>query len=664
MKPSLARSNTAMIRFDRSICSDYDAASSREWLETNGIGGFASGTISGTNTRRYHGLLTAATRPPLGRITTVSKFLELLTVGSESVQLSTSRFSGKLDADGCKFISGFRLDPFPIWTISVGNVEIERKLFMPSGSNTTVVTYSVLGEGKGDNIFLEIKPLLAFVDYHHLQHEDASFLPSFETKENLVSVQPYSDIPTLYFHHNAVAIKPSGDWYKNFEYVIEQERGFEFQEDLFQPFAMRFDLRRTAEVIVSTETKTKAASTLEKTEVRRRQDLIKTAKAAGETMQTLVIAADQFIVKRGSGHTVIAGYPWFSDWGRDTMISLPGLTLSTGRYRIAREILLEFSKHISEGMLPNRFPDAGEEAEYNTVDATLWYFEAVRAYAETSGDIKTIRDDLYEKLSLIVAAHLRGTRYKIHVDTDGLLYAGEPGVQLTWMDAKVGDKVITPRTGKPVEIQGLWYNALRIMQEFALRFGHDEDAARFGAMADLAMLSFNAAFWNDATECLFDVVCNGERDASIRPNQILAASLFHSMLDEERIKKIVDRVESELLTPMGLRSLSPRDPAYVAFYRGGPFERDSAYHQGTVWAWLIGPFVDAYRKVYPDREEHISEILKPLAGHLTGPGVGQVAEIFDAEPPHTPRGCTAQAWSVAEFLRVLQPKRGDLRSNI
>jgi len=641
-----------MISFDRSICGDYDAASSREWLETNGIGGFASSTISGSHTRRYHGLLTAATRPPLGRITTVSKFLESLIIGDDTFQLSTSRFSGKVDSQACQYISRFRLDPFPVWNFRFGEIELEKKLFMPADSNTTVVTYSILENKKEHDVLLEIKPLLAFVDYHHLQHEDPRFQSDFVATNGEVGIRPYPEMPEVFFLHNAIAVETAGDWYKSFEYAIEQERGFEFQEDLFQPFVMRFDLQRPAEVIVTTEQNTKPASRLEKDEIRRRRGLVKTANAEDETMQTLALAADQFIVKRGSGHTVIAGYPWFSDWGRDTMISLPGLTLATNRRRIAREIILEFSKHISEGMLPNRFPDQGEEAEYNTVDATLWYFEAIRAYAEASGDFKTVRNELYEKLSLVVAAHLRGTRYNIHVDTDGLLHAGEPGVQLTWMDAKVGDKVITPRTGKPVEIQALWYNALKIMQDFAMRFGHSEDASRFAAMADLAKLSFNAVFWNESAYCLFDVVGNGERDASIRPNQIFAVSLGHAILETERMKNVVDKVEAELLTPMGLRSLSPHDPAYVPYYRGSPFERDSAYHQGTVWAWLIGPFVDAYRKVYPEREDRIQEFLAPLAGHLNEAGVGQISEIFDAEPPHAPRGCTAQAWSVAEVLRA------------
>jgi predicted glycogen debranching enzyme len=303
-------------------------------------------------------------------------------------------------------------------------------------------------------------------------------------------------------------------------------------------------------------------------------------------------------------------------------------------------------------MLPNRFPDSSEEAEYNTVDATLWYFEAIRAYAEKTGDYDFVRENLYEKLADIVVRHLRGTRYNIHVDTDGLLYAGTEGVQLTWMDAKIGAFVVTPRVGKPVEIQALWYNALKIMADFAERFGDAEDKARYEAMADTARYSFNQVFWNEAGECLFDVVMNGKRDASVRPNQIFAVSLPHSMVEAERARKIIEKVEAELLTPVGLRSLSPQDAQYRPVYIGSPFERDSAYHQGTVWGWLIGAFVDAHRKVYPGDENRVAEILEGFKNHLTGAGLGQISEIFDADAPHKPRGCMAQAWSVAEVLRV------------
>lgn len=642
-----------MIDFDQDICTDFDAASSREWLETNGIGGFASGTIAGANTRRYHGLLTAATRPPLGRLTLVSKVEETVTIDGEAFELSSNQYPGSVNPRGFENLTSFRLDPFPIWTFLVNGVEIEKRVFMVHGRNATVVTYKA--RDKKRKMSMTIRPLLSFVDYHHLQHERHDLYSNFLEKNGVISLRPFAEMPSLYVSHNGVSVEKTGHWYRNFEYAIEQERGFDFHEDLFQPFAISFDVKTSASIIFSTDNDLYTNDgALEKQEIKRRNGLIKTAKAKTEFDKQLVLAADQFIVKRGEGSTVIAGYPWFSDWGRDTMIALPGLTLATGRPEIARGILLEFAKSASEGMIPNRFPDAGEIPEYNTVDATLWYFEAIRAYIDKTSDIDFVRKNLYQTLAEIVAWHLRGTRYNIHVDTDGLLYAGSPEHQLTWMDAKIGDLVITPRKGKPVEIQALWYNALCTMADLAQRFGDEEDRARYISMAGLAKQSFNAVFWNDAEQCLYDVVENGTRDGSVRPNQIFAASLHHSMLDDERARSIVDKVESDLLTPVGLRSLSPKDPKYIPSYIGSPFDRDSAYHQGTVWGWLIGGFVDAYRRVYPDRKERVAEILSGFEHHLTEAGVGQISEIFDAEPPHSPRGCPAQAWSVAEVLRVIQ----------
>lgn len=650
-----------MIYFDSNICTDFQAASSREWLETNGIGGFASGTISGANTRRYHGILTAATKPPLGRITMVSKFEETLTVDGVAYDLSANQFPGAIYPDGYKYLKSFRLDPFPVWTYEIDGLQLEKKVFMVHSQNTTVCCWSII-EGKPDSvkkdakIELAIKPLLSFADYHALQHENPDTSLNYSVGENAISVHPDDEMPSLFFHHNAQAVERTGFWYRDFEYAIEKERGFDYREDLFQPFALRFDLDEPATIIVSLNDKEPASSQdLEMEELFRREKLVNLAGEASDFTQQLLLAADQFIVSRGDGQTIIAGYPWFSDWGRDTMISLSGLTLTTNRPEIAKNILLEFSKHISEGMLPNRFPDAGSEAEYNTVDATLWYFEAIRAYAEKTDDYAFVQEHLYGKLADVIAWHLAGTRYNIHVDTDGLLDAGEPGAQLTWMDAKIGDLVITPRTGKAVEIQALWYNALRIIADLAGRFGNVEDKAKYDAMADLCKLSFNAVFWNETEECLFDVVENGNRDGSVRPNQIFAVSLPHSMLDKERSRKVVEKVEAELLTPVGLRSLSPKDKNYCPIYEGSPFQRDSAYHQGTVWGWLIGPFVDAYRRVNgydAASEERISEILSGFKSHFTEAGIGQISEIFDAEPPHKPRGCPAQAWSVAEVLRV------------
>ncbi|MGB7209285.1 MAG: amylo-alpha-1,6-glucosidase [Pyrinomonadaceae bacterium] len=649
-----------MLSFNKQICTDFEAATSREWLETNGIGGFASGTISGANTRRYHGLLTAATRPPLGRVTVLSKFEEVLEIGGRQIELSTNQFAGGVAPHGYLFLVGFRLDPFPIWTYAIEDIEIEKRLFMVHGSNATVCRWSI-SKGSADQASLVLRPLLSFVDYHSLQQQSPEIVFSYRVTEKTVSVTANDQMPSLHIHHNGADIEDTGHWYNAFAYSIEEERGFDFTEDLYQPFTMKFDLANgPATLMASTdENMMNDYRVLESSVIERRQSLIDKAGAKSEFEKELVLAADQFIVARGSGETVIAGYPWFSDWGRDTMISLPGLTLATGRPEIARNILLEFSEHISEGMLPNRFPDAGDRAEYNTVDATLWYFEAVRAYSEATGDSNFVRENLYEKLADIVAWHLHGTRYNIHVDTDGLLYAGDEGVQLTWMDAKIGDLVITPRTGKPVEIQALWFNALNVMADFAKSFKDKKDETRYRAMADLCKLSFNGAFWNDAEECLFDVVENGDRDGSIRPNQILAVSLPHSMLDAERSAKVLAKVESELLTPVGLRSLSPNDPRYCPIYIGSPFARDSAYHQGTVWGWLSGPFVDAYRKVNGGgqaTEKRVAEILAGLESHLTEAGIGQISEIFDANPPFKPRGCFAQAWSVGEVLRVLHKK--------
>jgi predicted glycogen debranching enzyme len=645
-----------MINFDSTICTDFSQSSTREWLETNGIGGFASSTVSGANTRRYHGLLTAATKPPLGRITMLSKFEETLIIDGERFELSANQFPNVVAPNGYKYLKSFSLNPFPIWVYEVNGVELKKSVFMVHGSNTTVVEFQI--SDSKFQIGLELKPLLAFVDYHHLQHETPDFNPNFETFDNLIAVKPGYETPTLFFAHNAVSVDKTGFWYNNFEYAIEKERGFDYREDLFQPFALSFDLSQNAVVIASTEPHSLSdALSFKMTEIARRDALILQSQVTSDFAKKLVVAADQFIVSRGDGKTIIAGYPWFSDWGRDTMIALNGLTLATNREEIAKQILLEFSKHLSEGMLPNRFPDAAETPEYNTVDATLWYFEAVRAYVDKTNDYDFVLENLYEKLAETIAWHVKGTRYQIFVDEDGLLHAGVGGVQLTWMDAKIGDLVITPRIGKPVEIQALWYNALCIMSKFAKHFGDNADKEQYDAMAANAKKSFNKLFWNKDEDCLFDVIGDDVNDGSVRPNQIFAVSLPNTMLSVGKARKIVEKVENELLTPVGLRSLSPKDAQYCPIYIGSPLERDSAYHQGTVWAWLIGPFVDAYRKVSPNgkkNEERISEILSGFEEHFTEAGCGQISEIFDADSPNLPRGCPAQAWSVAEVLRVMR----------
>lgn len=646
-----------MIKLSEKIVTDVDASTAREWLETNGIGGYASGTVSGAHTRRYHGLLVAATKPPLGRMVLLSKFEETLVIDGQRFELSTNRYPGAIHPEGYRFLIGFRLDPFPIWTFKIDGFEMEKKVFMPHGENTTVISWWLKKRKRSDKrrVLLELRPLIAFRDHHHLRHEDAPFDLGSEAGKGNILFRSNTDDLELYLAHNAVSVEPAGYWYRNFEYAIEQERGFDFTEDLFQPNLLTFDLSEPATVIASTEQRAVTdAESLETAARERRRSLLERAGAGDEFSQQLVLAADQFIVRRGEGHTVIAGYHWFSDWGRDTMIALPGLTLATGRPEIAKSILNEFADHISEGMLPNRFPDEGEAPEYNTVDATLWYFEAIRAYADQTGDHRFVQERLYPKLTDIIDWHVRGTRYGIRVDTDGLLHAGESGVQLTWMDAKIGEWVVTPRIGKPVEIQALWYNALCIMSIFASRFRDKQGKKRFQEMAGKANASFNGQFWNEDDDCLYDVV-DGDKDPSIRPNQIFAVSLPNTMLDEVRARAVVDKVQSELLTTVGLRSLSPRDPQYVPIYEGSRERRDAAYHQGTVWAWLIGSLVEAYRKTHPRNEKTRREVKQVLNGfkpHLSEAMLGQVSEIFDADAPHLPRGAAAQAWSVAELLRA------------
>jgi len=428
---------------------------------------------------------------------------------------------------------------------------------------------------------------------------------------------------------------------------------------LFNPLVLSWTLskKRGAQIIASTEPRDiRQAAAVRTTEQKRRQKLAASAPVDDPLAQALAVAADQYLARRGEDWTVIAGYPWFTDWGRDTMISLPGLTLFTGRADTAKSILRNFASHTDMGMLPNRFVDTGEQAEFNTVDATLWFFEAVRAYAASTNDYDFVRRELYDVLNQIVEFHIKGTRYNIKLAENGLLNAGAPGAQLTWMDAKIGDWVVTPRSGKPVEIQALWYNALRTMEEFATRFSDDERRKKYSSLASLATWTFNRVFWNKDARCLYDVVNGGPPDPSIRPNQVLAVSLHHSMLAPERARAVLETVEKELLTPVGLRTLSRSDARYRATYEGNQYSRDSAYHQGTVWPWLLGPFVSASVRVNGGTAQsraRAHELLRGIERHLTEAGLGQISEIFDAEPPHHPRGCFAQAWSVAELLRAL-----------
>jgi len=591
----------------------------------------------------------------------LSKLEETLFIESQPFDLSANRYPGVVHPQGFRYLKQFRLDPFPVFTYEIEGIEIEKTVFMIHGENSTVVQYELKKNNHPErlkNLRLEVKPLIAFRDYHGTTHENGAIDREVEQRPGLATVAPYQGLPSLHLAHNAVELRKTGDWYRNFEYEAERERGLDFCEDLFNPCVLQFDLRlrRQASVIASTEQHDVAqAAEFREAEITRRRKVVVSSPVEDAFAQELTSAADQYIVSRGEQKTIIAGYHWFSDWGRDTMIALPGLTLPTGKPEVARSILRTFAQHVDQGMLPNRFPDAGETPEYNTVDATLWFFEAARAYLAYTGDLEFVRNELYPVFGDIISWHIRGTRYGIKVDPSGLLSSGEPGVQLTWMDAKVGDWIVTPRRGKPVEIQALWYNALCIMQDLARRLGDEPGQKCYRNMATIASWSFNRLFWNEHAGCLYDVTNGAPPDAAIRPNQIFAVSLTHSMLSPERAKSVVEKVQEHLLTPHGLRSLAPSDPQYRGRYTGGPTQRDGAYHQGTVWPWLMGPFITAYIKVNGGDDaarRQAGDWLAPLKDHLSDSGLGHISEIFDGDAPQRPCGCVAQAWSVAEVLRA------------
>ncbi|HUB81234.1 MAG TPA: amylo-alpha-1,6-glucosidase [Bryobacteraceae bacterium] len=639
-----------MVRYDASICRDLDRASRREWLETNGLGGYASSTVCGMNTRRYHGLLVAATKPPLGRIVLLAKLEEVLFLNGKGYQLSVNRYPGVVHPDGYLYLKEFRLDPFPTFVYQIEGVEIAKSIFMPRGENTTVIQYELLGAAECCR--LELRPLIAFRDYHATTHENSALDGTLHRDGGCLRLAPYGGLPSLYLAHDASGVLESAEWYRNFEYDRERERGLDFREDLFHPCTLVADLHapKRLTVIASTE-----PCSLGQVEGWRQARCNRPAPGGRPFASALTRAAGQFLVRRGEWNSVIAGYHWFGDWGRDTMIALPGLTLATGLPQVARGILRAFAGVVDRGMLPNRFPDSGEAPEYNSVDSTLWFFEAVRAYVEQTGDLDFVRDRLYGVLADIVAWHERGTRYGIRMGKDGLLNAGEPGTQLTWMDARVDGRPVTPRCGLAVELQALWYNALRVMEDLARRFAQRPECSHYGELADRARGSFAPVFWNESANCLFDVVNGEDRDASIRPNQILAVSLTHTMLPPDMAARVVAAVERHLLTPFGLRTLAPSDPRYRGRYEGGPASRDAAYHQGTVWPWLLGPFLTAYIETHGRTAEALEQAGKwaaPLARYIEDEGAGQLPEVFEGDVPHRAGGCIAQAWTVGELLRA------------
>ncbi len=639
-------------------CQDLDRALSLEWLETNGRGGFASGTVAGANTRRYHALLLTARKPPTERFVLVNHLEEWIEVNGEAFPLTTNLYPGAAHPSGYQHCAGFSPDPWPTWTFDCHGMTVQREILAVRGRDLVIVRWKLTGK-KNHRATLRVRPKLSGRDYHATHHENGNLSTEASIGTDLVLWQPYSDLPAVRAFHSG-GYRHDPEWYRQIQFPVEQQRGLDHAEDWWSPGEFTFHLAAgTAQTLALTSEsidRLDIAATITR-EQQRREQRAEGIPAADSLAGALWRAAEVYLSERGEQQTVIAGYPWFTDWGRDTCISLPGLCLATGRLDVAWQVIASFTSHVSEGMVPNRFPEAGEQPEYNTIDASLWFVHAVDRYLAASQDETRVRETAWPAVKQILDGYRRGARYGIRMDGDGLITGGVPGAQLTWMDAKVGDWVVTPRHGKPVEIQALWVRALEVGESLGRKFGDKVFADRCRADRGKATASFQQRFWFEDGGYLYDVIDGPEgNDASLRPNQLYALSLVDDLVPRKRAQQILGLLKTELLTPVGLRTLSPNDGRYRPRYEGGVHERDVAFHQGTVWPFLLGPFVTAWIKTFGKGAKPRNEarsFLNGLEDHLREACLGQVSEIFDGETPHHPRGCYAQAWSVAEPLRAL-----------
>jgi len=635
-----------------------------EWLETDGRGGFASGTTSGIRTRRYHALLLPATTPPTGRMVLVNGCDAFIDTPGGTFALSTQRYvPDVLHPDGASRIVSFSAEPWPTWEFAFSDgTRLTQELFVERRSGACWISWTLVSGA--DSATLRVRPFLSGRDYHSMHHENPGFHFDAEFCGATVTLTPYDGVPPVTFASDG-DYWHEPQWYRNFLYTAERERGLDDSEDLASAGEFSWQLSTTSSRAALMICQRPTGALADAADVAMAFESARAAeRSRREALGSAVDrAADAYLVQRGSGKTLVAGYPWFTDWGRDTFIAMRGLCLATGRLAEARDILLEWAGAVSEGMLPNRFADRGEQPEFNSVDASLWYVVAVGELfaladnADHKGPRCSVltpeqRQTLAVAVQSIVCGYAAGTRYGIRMDVDGLLAAGVRGQQLTWMDARVGDREITPRIGKPVEIQALWYNAVAVAALFD---------ARWHEILPRIRDAFSQRFWNDATGTLADVVdvdhVPGTRDDSMRPNQILAVGgVPLSLIDGANARRIVDAVQRDLLTPLGLRSLAPSDPSYVGHYSGSSQTRDAAYHQGTVWPWLMGPFVEAWVRSRGNtktaRRQARTQFLAPLTQYLESSGLGHISEIADADDPFTPRGCPFQAWSLGEYLRL------------
>jgi predicted glycogen debranching enzyme len=642
-----------MIRFGEKVTKDYARSSGLEWLLTNGLGGYASSSVSGANTRRYHGLLVAAIDPPVGRRMLLQKLEERIDVNEGAYYLSVNAYRGALYPNGYQYLEEFRLDPFPVWRYRVGHLVLEKEVCMLHGEDSVVIQYRMV-EATGVAKFSTVL-LVNSRDYHSLSHEGTSLGFATEISGSAVRIDAPPQHSLFYVFSDRAEFEATDYWYRDFIYERDRERGYDFQEDLYSPGRFVAELRSGESIIVAASTARRSASNIDILVSRERERIRSLAASEDEFLGSLLIASDAFMVRRGiGGKSCIAGYHWFGDWGRDTMISLPGLSLVTRRFDDAKLILETFAGKMRYGLIPNTFSESDGSPQYNSLDATLWFYHALRKYYQYTKDVTTI-ERLFPALVESVDSLLHGTIFDVKADSDLLLNIGRNDVQLTWMDAKIGEHVVTPRNGKPVEINGLWYSALDTMVDFADLLGRDDERDRFANAAAQVKRCFSRTFWNSEAHCLFDRVIGGVPDASMRPNQIVACSLPKAILSIDQERCVVKSVEGELLTPFGLRTLSPKDPGYKGRYEGDQNQRDLSYHQGSVWPWLLGQFVKAYVRTAGGTavaREAGGRFLEPMRMHLSEAGLGFISELFDGDPPYQPKGCIAQAWSVAEIIRA------------
>jgi predicted glycogen debranching enzyme len=680
------------LQADQELCRDVERALATEWLVTNGLGGYASGSLLGATTRCYHGLLVAALRPPVERTVLVTKIDEEVTLPSgELLKLGVNEYqeSDVIDPQGYHYLESVSLEEdIPCFRYILNeDLVLEKRVWMEYGQNTTYVQYSLVAHSSSsiEPVQLSLIPFCATRNYHATTQGNADWHFQVEAQENRCRIRAFDSAPAFQIVANtSVAFVPTGFWYWHVLLRRDRERGLPALDDVYQPGLFQASLhpgQHLTLVLSAEESLTSELGTVQHNEVIN-QAMVRHSRRVKQlfslvdqrfsdlplhdpVLARLVLSADQFIVARPDSNTaswplqlspshktLIAGYPWFTDWGRDSMIALPGLLLSTGRYSEARGLLKAFLSFTHNGLIPNRFPDNGANPEYNTADATLWLFHALACYLETTNDWGLLKE-LFPILSEIMHQHIQGTDYQIGLDQqDGLLHAGVPGVQLTWMDAKVDDWVVTPRRGKPVEINALWYRALTLMESWAIRLS--TDATLYSRLRTLFRQNFAARFWYEQGGYLYDVLdqdgVTGQNDASLRPNQLFAASLTNDLLSEAQVVSMLAQVTEHLLTPVGLRSLSPNDLKYRPHFNGDRLQRDGAYHQGTVWQWLIGPYIDVHWRVHNDRAA-LRVLLQPLLQQLRSPCLGTLSEVAEPEAPFTPAGCFAQAWSVGEFLR-------------